>query len=1132
MRTIIKWVGIGLAGLAAVLVATRPAAGQGAASPAALAQTTLDLIAVADATVRSWQPNSNFGSDATLEAAYNDFEGAREAVTLVRFDLAPLPADAIIDSVTLELYLAGSAGPSPVAIVAHAVTSGWTENGVTWNTFPTTEPIGIVSQVDGAAGSYKVWDITSYAQAWHGGAGNHGVMLRGPTDGTDYGRTFDSRALASSAPRLVVSYHQPTPTPSPTSTSSPTPTRTPTNTVTPTSTRTSAPTPGSDPQVDALRQLEAESQRPPNLRFEQGIPRFMTVEVPIPAALPDDPLVRALDFLDRYRDLYRLADPRAQLYLGRIASDSDGQHLFFGQQQAGIPVYAAQLVLHLMGDHVVGSSGNYLADLPDLPPPGITAADAQAIALLDVAATEVELIGEAKLMYFDLGLIGGGEAGTHLAWRIALRGYRSGDGAATSWSYFVDAHGGEVLLGLDEAPTHHPNWRPGEDFDIETGNNDKSISCWLLTTSDDQWFDEHGPTSDYPGGPGNYPGGDADGDNAYDFIHQTYRYYYDNFKRRSYDGGEEDVEVYVHVGVNWLNAHFNTGCDIFEFGDGMVTRDIFAHEFTHGVTASTAELIYANQSGALNESYSDVFGALVDADDWTLGEGSVRGTLRDMSDPPRNGHPDHMLGSVSGDGLGLRVLASGVKPNCAENGGNDCGFVHTNSGIPNKVAFLIAQGGTHNGISVSGLGRAKTGQLYYVVLTRFLTQNAQLIDARDATVWVAQAWANLGAWAFTAADVCSVTNAFASVGLGPADLDCDGVLDNADPDDDGDYVPDSQDNCATVANPNQRDTDGDGAGDACDRDDDGDGAPDATDNCRLAFNPGQTDDDGDGMGEACDDDDSDTVPNATDNCRSVFNLHQEDNDGDGVGDACDSDDDNDGVPDSTDNCRLTSNPGQQDADGDGVGDACDLCSTAWDPFNTDTDADSVGDACDSDDDNDGVPDNDDNCPLVANPSQLDLDGDGIGSNCEYEVTWPGTYVEGSLHFRQEVVRVPIVPCMACPDWLPEHYWTQVAVSLPIELPARIVDDQGHVVTKAGPGLDRVLRFRPDADFYYLAPGALNGPGLQSGQPSAYRGRQYYLELFQSAEVEPGQEYAIRIGISSRVAPPYSVYLPQGSQSSE
>ncbi len=160
---------------------------------------------------------------------------------------------------------------------------------------------------------------------------------------------------------------------------------------------------------------------------------------------------------------------------------------------------------------------------------------------------------------------------------------------------------------------------------------------------------------------------------------------------------------------------------------------------------------------------------------------------------------------------------------------------------------------------------------------------------------------------------------------GYPDTDNDTLADCIDPDIDDDGVPNEQDNCPYVKNPDQRNSDfSPDGGDACDLDDDNDTIPDVEDNCPLKSNFQQNDNDNDGIGNACDDDDdNDGVPDTLDNCQYAANSDQADLDNDGLGDVCDDDDDGDGVPDGVDNCKLVANPTQKDQDGDKIGDACD-----------------------------------------------------------------------------------------------------------------------------------------------------------------------------------------------------------------
>ena len=225
---------------------------------------------------------------------------------------------------------------------------------------------------------------------------------------------------------------------------------------------------------------------------------------------------------------------------------------------------------------------------------------------------------------------------------------------------------------------------------------------------------------------------------AYDGSSATYEFYRDVFQRNSLDGAGLELISSVHYGVAFDNAFWDGAQMVYGDGSGRIfqvgalTRslDVIAHELTHGITELTAGLIYSKQSGALNESFSDVFGSLVkqyslkqsaaDAE-WLIGEGILvpgLGTaLRSMMNPGTaysgDRQPGHMDDYVD--------LPDNNDPR------NDNGGVHINSGIPNRAFALAAT-------AMGGNSWEKAGKIWYHVLTTRLRANSQFDEVARATV--------------------------------------------------------------------------------------------------------------------------------------------------------------------------------------------------------------------------------------------------------------------------------------------------------------------------------------------------------------------------------------------------------------
>ncbi len=223
-------------------------------------------------------------------------------------------------------------------------------------------------------------------------------------------------------------------------------------------------------------------------------------------------------------------------------------------------------------------------------------------------------------------------------------------------------------------------------------------------------------------------GADPDADKAHQYAADTFMFYNVHHGRNSFDNQGSTIISTVHFGVGYQNAFWD-GYQMV-YGDNMAADDVVGHEITHGVTQYASNLIYSYQSGAINESFSDVWGEFIDQTNgsgndslsvkWLMGEDTPLGAIRSMSDPTIFGNPDKMSSPYYYTGSG-------------DNGG-----VHINSGVNNKAAYLMVDGSTFNGRTIIGIGLNKTAAVYYEAQVYHLTMGANYNDLYYALIQACQ----------------------------------------------------------------------------------------------------------------------------------------------------------------------------------------------------------------------------------------------------------------------------------------------------------------------------------------------------------------------------------------------------------
>ncbi|ENQ3106326.1 peptidase M4 family protein [Bacillus cereus] len=487
------------------------------------------------------------------------------------------------------------------------------------------------------------------------------------------------------------------------------------------------------------------------------------------------------DYLNAAKNDYKLSEKNAEesFKVQKVVKDPIGDATVVRLQQMyeGVPVWGSTQVAHVGKDGVLKVvSGTVAADLDKKAKlknkNKIDGKEAIAAAQKDLGLNpKYEVEPSADLFVYQNG------ADTTYAYVVKLNFL---DPEPGNYYYFIEADNGKILNKYNTI--HNANTENNAQAKPVTGTNKvgtgkgvlgdtKSINTTLSKSSYYLQDNTRGATiytydaknrTTLPGtlwtDADNIFNATRDGAavDAHYYAGATYDYYKKTFNRNSYNDAGAPLKSTVHYGKNYNNAFWNGSQMVYGDGDGYTFIpfsggiDVIGHELTHAVTEYSSNLIYQNESGALNEAFSDIFGTLIEYydnrnPDWEVGEdiytpGTAGDALRSMSDPTKYGDPDHYSKRYTGT---------------SDNGG-----VHTNSGIINKAAYLLANGGTHYGVTVNGIGKDKVGAIYYRANSVYLTESTTFSQARAALV---QAAADL--YGANSAEVTAVKQSYDAVGV-------------------------------------------------------------------------------------------------------------------------------------------------------------------------------------------------------------------------------------------------------------------------------------------------------------------------------------------------------------------------------
>jgi len=421
---------------------------------------------------------------------------------------------------------------------------------------------------------------------------------------------------------------------------------------------------------------------------------------------------KANTFFNDFGEVLGLNLDRVELIIQKKTTDRYGNtHLHFQQKINDLAVFGGDLRLHFdESKKLTALNGAFIPNLYVNPTPEISLAEAAELAL-DMVNAQTEnyssippFIHTNELKYFRKGLVYNESGENHLVYHLEVR-----NDADVREYLFIDAHTGKLVQQFTGMP-HAMNRR------VYETNTNAANEVWdegdVFPGTLTSWQQNEVITSE----------------DVYNFFNNAFGF-------ASYDGADALMRtVNNSENVNCPNATWNGSTA--NYCDGTASDDVIGHEWGHAYTEYTNNLIYAWQSGALNESYSDIWGETIDllngyedvGEDlslrnacsssarWRMGEDATAfgGAIRDMYDPTCNGHP----GKVSDNNYHCTT---------GDNGG-----VHINSGVNNHLYMLLVDGGIYNGQTVTAIGFTKAAHIFWRAQSVYLTNSSDFTDQANA----------------------------------------------------------------------------------------------------------------------------------------------------------------------------------------------------------------------------------------------------------------------------------------------------------------------------------------------------------------------------------------------------------------